>query len=98
MREPIISNLDGITKEIIDALEDWLKRVKSGHCRAGMTCPFNHMDVDSTDERCSLGCMLLFDNKELKGKAYCPCYDCNFGEEATILAFQIICDVWKGYH
>lgn len=82
MRESVISNLDGVTREIIDALEVWLENKLYGRC------PFKKMDYN-----CERYCYLLFENL---GIDICPCY--LYGEEATILAFQIICDVWKGYH
>ena len=77
MKEPIISDLKDVTKEMIDGIERWLTRW-SGYC------PF---DFD-----CHNGCQVLFTN--LTGD--CPCGI--YGEKATVLAFTIICDVWKGYN
>lgn len=96
MKQPIISDLEYVTKDMIDALETWLENIKNGNWLAGETCPFRNYELNVT---CSDSCMRLFDNKPPSdGKAYCPCYDCNFGQEATILAFTIICDVWTVYH
>ena len=88
MKEPIISDLKDVTKEMIDALEVWLKAVKSDIIWGKYSCPFLNFFGDPCDKR---GCPLLFDNL----KTACPCYA--YGEDATILAFTIICDVWKGY-
>ena len=78
MKEPIISDLKDVTKEIIDDIKRWLTRSPE-------YCPF---DFD-----CWNGCHVLFTN--LKKTGICPCSA--YGEKATVLAFRVICDVWKGY-
>lgn len=84
MKEPKISNLAGVTQEMINELEEWLSNKFYGDC------PFTDL-CDKTNSLCSK----LFDN--LKHHKYgCPCHI--YGEEATALAFTIICDVWKVYH
>lgn len=50
-------------------------------------CPFEKMGY-----KCERHCYILFENWEDS----CPCY--LYGEAETILAFSIICDVWKAYH
>jgi hypothetical protein len=95
MKEPVISNLDNVTKRMIDDLEIWLENINNGIWKAGKICPFQTMYETGT--KCENLCMILFDNDH-DTPAYCPCCDYNFGQKATILAFQIICDIWKGYH
>lgn len=79
MKEPIISNLEHITKKMIKALERWLADEKYDRC------PFRL--------NCERRCHLLFENLS---EEHCPCFF--FGQDATVLAFTIICDVWKAYH
>jgi hypothetical protein len=87
MKQPIISNLDHVTKKMINALEAWLKNVKSGKWQGDDTCPF--LEAEGT-------CDLLFENLSIGYCKNCPCF--TYGQEETILAFTIICDVWKAYH
>lgn len=82
MKEPIISDLEHVTKDMIDALETWLED------KLYSRCPFKKMGSN-----CECHCYTLFENL---GTHICPCY--LYGEEATILAFTIICDVWSAYH
>jgi len=98
MRELIISNLDGVTRDMIDALELWLQDVQMGKIKAGKACPFKEYVRIEQNISCESLCMILFDNKPHRCKAYCPCFDYNFGEKASILAFTIICDIWKVYY
>lgn len=90
MKEPIISDLDHVTEEMIKALERWLKNVKSGKWAAGRACPFN-----ASCFTCVGSCNLLFENLSEES---CPCPCSFFGQDATVLAFTIICDVWPEYY
>ena len=87
MREPIISDLLEVDEEIINALKIWLKNVKRGKWEGDSKCPF---------ENIRQSCNLLFENLSPSYCGKCPCF--RYGEGATILAFTIICDVWKEYH
>lgn len=82
MKEPIISDLNGVTEEMINALETQLANELYGRC------PFRQMNYNCEDH-----CHALFENL---GIDHCPCYF--FGQDETILAFTIICDVWPEYH
>lgn len=90
MKDPIISDLKCINQRTINALEKWLRNIKSGKRKAGKTCPFNVVSRTNRCEYCNyeIYCSSLFDN--LGGES-CPCHV--YGEEATILAFEIICDM-----
>jgi hypothetical protein len=87
MKELIISDLEHVTKKMIDALETWLKNVKSGKWQGDDTCPFRETEGI---------CNLLFKNLSIGDCKNCPCF--TYGQDATILAFTIICDIWKAYH
>jgi hypothetical protein len=87
MKQPIISNLEHVTKKMIDALETWLKNVKSGKWQGDDTCPFR--EAEGT-------CNLLFENLSMIRCKKCPCF--TYGKAETVLAFEIIIDVFKEYY
>ena len=82
MKEPIIPDLEYVTEKMINALERWLKNGVYARC------PFSGMNAD-----CEYCCDLLFENLS---EEFCPCYF--FGQDETVLAFTVICDVWAEYH
>lgn len=82
MKELIISSLEDVTKKMINALEVWLENKKYSRC------PFREMDYNCEDH-----CYVMFENL---GTDICPCY--LYGQEETILAFEIIIDVFKEYY
>lgn len=88
MKTPIISDLSGVTQPMIDCLEKWLEDVRCGRWEAGEVCPFALC--------CAGDCRFLFTNFGRYACRDCPCDI--YGQEATILAFQIIIDVWPVYH
>ena len=91
MKEPIISDLAGVNEDMIECLEKWLVD------KQYLNCPFCCVPkyITITDV---MACDKLFNNLS-KGKHTCDQCPCRtFGREATILAFTIICDVWKGYN
>ena len=82
MKEPIISDLEHVTEKMINALETWLADELYGWC------PFRSMNY-----KCERHCYILFENL---GTDTCPCH--LFGQDETVLAFSIICDVWPVYN
>lgn len=84
MKEPKISDLKNVNEGMINEIEEWLKEKEYGACPFKAGCSQSGID-----------CNKLFDN--LKDSKYlCPCLI--YGVEATVLAFTIICDIWKVYH
>lgn len=95
MKQPKISDLKNIDKDMIKCLENWLKNEIYGYCPFGFLAP-GHINMDA------FFCSDLFDNSSKRDDTghsclyKCPCR--TYGEEATILAFTIICDVWPVYY
>lgn len=88
MKEPIISDLKNVTEERIKNLRFWLGVVKINPWKADTECPFTNILPCEENE----GCNMLFDNLTHNFK-YCPCHI--YGQESTIIAFEIICDMWE---